>query len=49
MAFAKLKSLLRCRAIGTVAALWNALGKLVGCFSPDKCANFRHDGDFKSA
>lgn len=50
MAFAKLKSLLRSRAIRTVAALWDALGKLVDCFRPDECANFlRHDGYFQSA
>lgn len=50
MAFAKLKSLLRSRAIRTVDTLWNALGKLVDCFGPDECANFlRHDGYFQSA
>lgn len=50
MAFAKLKSLLRSRAIRTVDTLWNALGKLVDRFSPAECANFlRHDGYFQSA
>jgi transposase len=46
MAFAKLKSLLRSRAIRTVDALWKALD----CFSPNECANLlRHDGYFQSA
>jgi transposase-like protein/transposase len=38
MAFAKLKALLRAKAIRTVEALWNALGTLVGCFTPTECA-----------
>ena len=46
-AFAKLKALLRAKALRTVEALWNALGNLVLCFSPDECANFlRHAGYF---
>jgi transposase len=49
LAFAKLKALLRARAIRTVEALWNALGNLVDCFAPDECVNFfRHDGYFQS-
>ena len=49
MAFAKLKALLRAKAIRTVEGLWNALGPLVGCFTPKECANFfRHDGYFQS-
>ena len=49
-AFAKLKALLRARAIRTVDALWKALGGLVDCFTPDECANFlRHAGYFQSA
>ena len=49
MAFAKLKALLRAKAIRTVEALWNALGSLAGCFTPAECANFfRHDGYFRS-
>jgi transposase len=48
-AFAKLKALLRARAIRTVEALWNAFGSLVDCFTPQECANFlRHDGYFQS-
>jgi transposase len=46
-AFAKLKALLRAKALRTVEALWNALGDLVPCFSPAECANFlRHAGYF---
>jgi transposase len=46
-AFAKLKALLRARAVRTVEALWNALGDLVPCFSPAECANYlRHAGYF---
>ena len=49
MAFAKLKALLRAKAIRTVEALWNALGTLVDCFTPKECASFfRHDGYFQS-
>jgi transposase len=47
LAFAKLKALLRAKAIRTVEALWKALGTLVDCFTPKDCANFfRHDGYF---
>ena len=50
MAFAKLKALLRAKAIRTVEALWKALGTLVDCFTPKECASFfHHDGYFKSA
>ena len=50
LAFSKLKSLLRAKAIRTVNALWNALGDLCESFSPRECANyFRHDGYFQSA
>ena len=46
-AFAKLKALLRAKALRTVGALWKALGDLVPCFSPAECANFlRHAGYF---
>ena len=49
MAFAKLKALLRAKAIRTVEALWNALGTFVDCFTPKECAGFfRHDGYFQS-
>jgi transposase len=46
-AFAKLKALLRAKALRTVEALWNALGDVVPCFSSNECANFlRHAGYF---
>jgi transposase len=46
-AFAKLKALLRARALRTVAALWDALGDLVASFAPTECENFlRHAGYF---
>jgi transposase len=48
-AFAKLKALLRAKALRTVEALWNALGDIVACFSPAECANFlRHGGYTKT-
>jgi len=50
MAFAKLKSLLRAKALRTMDELWNALGSLSHAFSQTECANyFRHAGYFQSA
>jgi transposase len=40
MAFAKLKALLRKAAVRTVDGLWNAIGKLVDCFTIQECANY---------
>ena len=38
------------KAIRTVETLWQELGKIVGCFSPEECANcLRHSGYFQSA
>jgi transposase len=49
-AFAKLKAMLRARALRTVEALWKALGDLVSCLSPAECTNFlRHAGYFYSS
>jgi transposase len=49
-AFAKIKAWLRAKAIRTVEALWQELGSIVGCFSPQECANYlRHAGYFQSA
>jgi hypothetical protein len=49
MAFAKLKMLLRAKAIRTVEALWSGTGTIVGCFTPKECVNyFCHDGYFQS-
>ncbi len=39
-AFAKLKSLLRKIAARTVSRLWDALGDLLGRFTPQECANY---------
>ena len=39
-AFAKLKALLRKIAARTVAALWDALGDIVGRFTPQECSNY---------
>jgi len=39
MAFSKLKALLGKAAERTVEGLWNAIGKLVDCFTPQDCAN----------
>jgi transposase len=50
MAFSKLKSLLRARALRTMDELWQALGPLSNTFSDTECANyFRHAGYFQSA
>jgi transposase len=47
--FAKLKSLLRAKALRTVDALWKALGSISDCVSPQECENFiRHAGYFQS-
>jgi transposase len=42
-AFAKLKALLRARALRTVEALWKALGTLLDCFTPAECAAIPSD------
>jgi transposase len=40
MAFAKLKALLRKAAVRTVRGLWDMIGELVDCFTPQECANY---------
>ncbi len=40
MAFAKLKALLRKAAERTVNGLWDTIGKLVDCFTPQECTNY---------
>jgi transposase len=48
-ALAKLKTLLRSRAMRSVEALWNAIGSIIACFAPAECANyFRNAGYFRS-
>ena len=39
-AFSKLKALLRAKAERTIDALWNAVGEIIGLFTPDECANY---------
>jgi transposase len=47
--FAKLKAMLRAKALRTVDALWKALGEISDCVSPQECMNFiRHAGYFQS-
>jgi hypothetical protein len=40
MAFAKLKALLRAKAIRTIDALWRAIGEICDLFSPHECRNY---------
>jgi transposase len=48
--FAKLKALLRAKALRTVEALWTALGSITECVSPQECQNFiRRAGYFRSS
>jgi transposase len=50
MAFAKLKSLLRKKALRTIDAVNNALGAIADVFTPEECrAYLRHAGYFQSA
>jgi len=50
MAFSKLKSLLRAKALRTMDELWKALGPISEAFSPAECLNFfRHAGYLQSA
>lgn len=47
--FAKLKAVLRAKALRTVDALWAALGKISDAITPDECANYlRNSGYFQS-
>ena len=40
MAFAKLKALLRARAIRTIDALWRAIGEICDLFTSQECQNY---------
>jgi transposase len=40
MAFAKLKALLRAKAVRTIDALWRAIGEICDLFSPQECQNY---------
>ena len=46
-AFAKLKALLRKAAARTRAALWAAIGHILGHFSPDECRNYLANSGYK--
>ena len=49
MVFAKIKAILRRKAIRTVRALWKELGAITKCVSSAECQNFlRHAGYFQS-
>lgn len=49
MVFAKIKALLRAKAVRTVDALWKALGTMTDCITPTEARNFfRHAGYFQS-
>lgn len=39
-AFAKLKALMRAKAERTIAGLWDTVGAIIECFTPDECANY---------
>lgn len=39
-AFSRLKAMLRKGGESTVRGLWRLIGKLVGIFQPDECANY---------
>ncbi|MGH8246724.1 MAG: IS630 family transposase [Gammaproteobacteria bacterium] len=40
MAFAKLKALLRAKAVRTIDELWRAIGKICALFDPHECQNY---------
>lgn len=40
MAFSKLKSHLRARAVRTIDALWDAIGDICNLYTPDECSNY---------
>lgn len=43
--FAKLKAILRAKAIRNVETLWQALGQIADAITPNECANYlRHGG-----
>ncbi|ESX09467.1 hypothetical protein X766_33555 [Mesorhizobium sp. LSJC255A00] len=39
-AFSRIKALLRAKAERTIKALWDAVGPLLGLFTPAECANY---------
>lgn len=39
-AFSKLKALMRAKAERTIAGLWDTVGAVLECFTPDECENY---------
>jgi transposase len=46
--FAKLKALLRKAEERSVEAVWRRVGKLLGCFTPQECANYFRNAGYAS-
>lgn len=44
--FAKLKAVLRAKALRTVDALWDALGKIAGAITPAECQNYLENASY---
>jgi hypothetical protein len=40
MAFAKLKAILRAKAVRTIDDLWRAIGRICDLFDPQECKNY---------
>ena len=47
--FAKLKTLLRKKVARTVETICNAIGELLGCFTPQECANYIKNAGYASS
>ena len=47
--FAKLKTLLRKTDPRTIEATWRSIGDLLGCFTPQECANYLANAGYASA
>ncbi len=46
-AFSKLKALLRAKVERTIKALWDALGAILGQFTPAECANYFKTAEYE--
>jgi transposase len=46
MVFAKIKSVLRKKALRTVEALWKELGEISKCIGPTECRNYLHHAGY---
>lgn len=44
--FAKLKAVLRAKAIRTVDALWRVVAQIADAITPDECANYLQNGGY---